>query len=197
MTISRVVLSFVGLLAAGTAYGAKCPDAKTAYDGFVLDRPGVHSEFHPSAEMVVQVANTFDSAPPQTHFYLGGLIEVLRSSDKGRFSMLPFSDLRSIFPLQPGDSHEITLMHLEADKKVEKPLTLALEVTGEESFSLGDCKYEVLAVRQTMTAADGGNIDTWTSLYSPDLQAVLARRYDEGTAQESVIGYEAIQPLAE
>ncbi|MER9601586.1 hypothetical protein [Mesorhizobium sp. M0243] len=60
-----------------------------------------------------------------------------------------------------------------------------------------DCKYNVLAVKETFKNGAGETLDSFTALYAPDLQAALARRYDEGTSSESVNGYETIKPLAE
>ena len=45
--------------------------------------------------------------------------------------------------------------------------------------------------------AAGETLDAFTALYAPDLQASLARRYDEGTSAQSVNGYETIKPLAD
>ncbi|CDX57122.1 conserved hypothetical protein [Mesorhizobium plurifarium] len=55
----------------------------------------------------------------------------------------------------------------------------------------------VLVVGETITGDNGNVIDTFTALYSPDLQAVLARRYDEGTSAQSEVGFETIKPLKE
>ncbi len=52
-------------------------------------------------------------------------------------------------------------------------------------------------VGETITGDSGKVIDSFTALYSPDLQAVLARRYDEGTSAQSEVGFETIKPLAE
>ncbi|WP_246677171.1 hypothetical protein [Mesorhizobium sp. B3-1-8] len=55
----------------------------------------------------------------------------------------------------------------------------------------------MLVVGETITGDTGNVIDTFTALYSPDLQAVLARRYDEGTSAQSEVGFETIKPLRE
>ena len=34
-----------------------------------------------------------------------------------------------------------------------------------------------------------------SALYSPELEATLAKRYDEGTSQELTVGYTSIRPL--
>ena len=56
-------------------------------------------------------------------------------------------------------------------------------------------RYNVLAVKETFKNGAGETLDAFTALYSPDLRAALARRYDEGTSGESVNGYTKIKPL--
>ncbi|WP_162918189.1 hypothetical protein [Taklimakanibacter deserti] len=46
-----------------------------------------------------------------------------------------------------------------------------------------------------LLAADGSKTLLESVLYSPDLAVILAKRYDDGTAQESTVGYEEIKPL--
>ncbi|WP_244749512.1 hypothetical protein [Mesorhizobium sp. L-2-11] len=43
---------------ASAAHGAECIDAKAAKAGFILERPGIHSEFRPAAGGMVSVATT-------------------------------------------------------------------------------------------------------------------------------------------
>ncbi|WP_245235565.1 hypothetical protein [Mesorhizobium erdmanii] len=185
------------LLTIGAAHGGPCVDAKSAKNGFVLARPGIQSEFRPVAGGMVSVANTYESQSPQKQFLFAGLIEVFRDSDTGRMAMIPFSDLRTLFPLKTGAKSTIEFVELSPGKQPKSTKTLTLDVKGKETFSLGDCKYNVLAVKETFKNGAGETIDAFTALYAPDLQAALARRYDEGTSAEAVNGYETIKPLAE
>lgn len=187
----------VAALAGNHAYGADCPDNKTARKGFVLERPGVRTVVRLTAEQVAIVNNEFASASPQTQFLAGGLIEVFRTSSKGQFVALPTSDFRDIFPLKQGKEQEIRWLWLDAKKNRVEPSSLSLKVAGKENVELGACRYEVLAVRQVLTGDQGQVIDAWTALYSPDLQAVLAKRYDEGTAKEDTVAFETIRALVE
>ncbi|MGX7872290.1 hypothetical protein ACVDG5_004985 [Mesorhizobium sp. ORM6] len=194
--------TFVGmvlavLLPAGVALAGQCVDAKSAKNGFILARPGIQSEFRPVAGGMVSVANTYPSQSPQTQFLFAGLIEVFRDSDTGRLAMIPLSDLRKLFPLKSGAESTMEFVELSPGKQPKGTKTLTLVVKGKETFSLGDCKYDVLAVKETFKNANGETLDAFTALYSPDLQAAIARRYDEGTSSESVNGYETIKPLAE
>ncbi|TIV71338.1 MAG: hypothetical protein E5V89_10585 [Mesorhizobium sp.] len=185
------------LATAGTAHGAECVDAKTAKAGFVLEKPGIRSEFRPASGGMVAVANNYQSQSPQTQYLYGGLIEVFRDSDTGRLSMIPLGDLKKLFPLKAGAKSKTEFVRLSSKKAPKGTETLALAVKGKETYKLGDCKYNVLTVNETLTGDSGAVIDSFTALYSPDLQAVLARRYDDGTSAQSEVGFERIQPLKE
>ena len=183
------------IILASAAHGAECIDAKAAKAGFILEKPGIRSEFRPAAGGMMSVANTYQSQSPQAQFLFGGLIEVLRDSKTGQLAMIPFSDLRKLFPLKAGAKTKTLFVRLAPNKQTKGTETLEISVKRKETFSLGDCKYNVLAVKQTIKNEAGKTLDEFTALYAPDLQAVLARRYDEGTNAESVVGYEVIEPL--
>lgn len=182
---------------AGAAQAADCVDAKTAKAGFVLEKAGISSEFRPGPGGMVAVANKYESDSPQTQYFYAGLIEVFRDSDTGRLSMIPLGDLKKLFPLKAGAKSKTEFVRLSSKKAPKGTETLALAVKGKDSYKLGDCKYNVLVVSETITGDTGNVIDTFTALYSPDLQAVLARRYDEGTSAQSEVGFETIKPLKE
>jgi hypothetical protein len=190
MTIRRFGVPLLAMLAAGAAHAADCPDSKTAKDGFVLEMPGVRSEFRQLEESVVQVTNSFESSSPQTQFFFGGIVEVYRTSKTGQFAVLPFSDPRSVLPLKTGAHHKLSWVLLDAKESRAEHQSLELQVAGEETLQLGECKYKVLAFKQISKSAEGQELEAWTALYSPELQAVLAKRYAEGT-----VAYQSIKPL--
>ncbi len=195
--IERFVLLLSALLLPGAAHGAECPDGKAAKNGFVLERPGIRSVFRPFPENVVQLTNSFDSSPPQTQFFLGGLIEVFRTSKTGQFAVLPNSDFSTIFPLKEGAREELQWLQLDAEQNTVELRSLELQVVSKETLKLGACDYEVLAVKQTFKDGEGQELDTLTALYAPGLQAILAKRYDEGTDKEDTIAYNSIKPLVD
>ncbi|RAZ90452.1 hypothetical protein DPM33_13095 [Mesorhizobium hawassense] len=182
---------------AGAAQAADCIDAKSAKAGFVLEKAGISSEFRPAPGGMVAVANKYQSDSPQTQYLYAGLIEVFRDSDTGRLSMIPLGDLKKLFPLKADAKSKIDFVRLSSKKPPKGTETLAVTVKGKDSYKLGDCKYNVLVVDETITGDSGNVIDSFTALYSPDLQAVLARRYDEGTSAQSEVGFETIKPLKE
>jgi hypothetical protein len=105
--------------------------------------------------------------------------------------------MRAIFPLKAGAHRKLEFVELLPLEDTADPVVLDLNVTGKENFSLGGCTYDVLAIKLVKKKGNGEELDAWTALYAPDLQAVLAKRYDEGTAQETTVGYAAIKPLVE
>lgn len=183
MKTASIGMILVVLLSASAVHAADCVDAKSAKAGFVLEMPGVRSEFRPVAGDMVSVTNAYESQSPQTQ-YLYGLVEVLRDSDTGRVASIPFSDLRKLFPLKTGAKSTIEFVELSPSRQPKSTKTLSLVVKGKETFSVGGCKYNVLAVTETFKNGAGETLDTFTALYAPDLQAALARRYDEGTSSE-------------
>jgi hypothetical protein len=88
---ASIGIVLAGLQSAGAVHAADCVDAKSAKAGFVLEMPGVRSEFRPEAGGMVSVANTYESQSPQTQFLFAGLIEVVRDSDTGQVATIPFS----------------------------------------------------------------------------------------------------------
>jgi hypothetical protein len=179
------------------AQASDCVNAKSAKAGFVLEKAGISSEFRPAPGGMVAVTNKYQSDSPQTQYLYAGLIEVFRDSDTGRLSMIPLDDVKKLFPLKAGASSKTEFVRLSSKKAPKGTETLALTVKGKDTYRLGDCRYNVLVVGETITGDNGNVIDAFTALYSPDLQAVLARRYDDGTSAQSEVGFEAIKPLAE
>lgn len=150
-----------------------------------------------SDEQVTSLRNEYRSETPQTQFFVGGLVEVFRNSTTGQFVALPESDFRKLFPLREGEEQEIGWLSLDAKKGRVVRNSMSLKVTGEETIELGPCAYDVLTVRQMVRGGEGEVLDTWTALYSPELQVVLGKRYDEGTAQELTVAFRTIRSLEE
>jgi len=197
MKTPTTVMTLAMVAFACAAQAADCVDAKSAKAGFVLEKAGISSEFRPAPGGLVAVANKYQSDSPQTQYLYAGLIEVFRDSETGRLSMIPLGDLKKLFPLKAGAKSKTEFVRLSSKKPPKGIETLALTVKGKDSYKLGDCKYDVLVVDETIVGDTGKAIDSFTALYSPDLQAVLARRYDAGTSAQSEVGFETIKPLKE
>jgi hypothetical protein len=196
MIKKRLALFFFATLLPGAVYAADCPSAATADKGFVLENSGAQSEFRKGEGSIVKVVNHFDGSPQQTVFSYRGLLELARLSKDSQYVMHPLSDLSSIFPLKKGAHTNIAFVPLSPDELPDAQWRTELTVTGQETFSLGACKYKVLRIKQ-VTKRGTEQTDVWSNLYSPDLQATLAKVYDEGTGDEATVGYERIHSLTQ
>lgn len=194
MMKSRFTMLFIAVLLPVEVLGADCPSAKTLDKGFVLERTDARSEFRKAEGKTVRTVNQFNDWPRQTVFSFAGLIDLARFSKKEQYVMHPLSDLSRILPLKKSTRANIPFVVFAPDEKADVRWNLDLTVTGQESFSLGACKYKVLRIKQ-VTKKGEEQIDALSVLYAPELQATLAKVYDEGTADEFTIRYDRIQSL--
>jgi hypothetical protein len=180
------------MLLPGAVHAAECPTA--AENGFMLLQEDVQSEFRRHHGPIVKIVNRHGTSARQTVFSYRGLIDLSRMDAESQQAIYALSDLKNIFPLKKGAKHTISFVLLNPDRSDEGQLTFELAVTGQETFELEDCKYKVLKIRQTTKKGDE-QVDVWSALYSPDLEATLAKIYDEGTDKEYMVRYERIRPL--
>ncbi|WP_026615598.1 hypothetical protein [Ensifer aridi] len=190
----RLTFTLVATLLAGAAQAAECPTAATAEKGFMLLQVDTQSEFRKHYGPIVKITNRYGSPAGQTVFSYRGLIDLSRMGAGSQQALYALSDLKNLFPLKKGARHEISFVPLNPDEPVNTQWSFELDVTGQETFKLENCKYKVWKVRQTTKKGDE-QVDVWSALYSPDLEATLAKIYDEGTANEYIVRYERIRRL--
>lgn len=183
------------LLGASPAQAAECIEAKAAKDGFRLLSPGVVIEVRRPTDLIVQTVSYFNDGEVHTTHFFRGLIEVSRVSTKKNSFMLTLSDPRTVFPLKKGQRKKIVSIWLDSRGAPSSPETTEIFVAGEEKLKVGACDYKVLRVQTHLLGPNGSKQLLGSVLYSPDLAIVLAKRYDEGTSQESTVGYDEIRPL--
>lgn len=186
-------LTLAAALLPGLVYANECPTAATAKKGFMLLQVDTQSEFREHQGPIVKIVNRY-GGPMQTVFSYRGLIELSRMDAEAPQAIYALSDLKDVFPLKKGARHKVSFVPLKLDEPADGQWTYEFAVTGQESFALEDCKYKVWKVRQTTKKGDE-LVDAWSALYSPDLEATLARIYGEGTADEYTVRYERIRPL--
>ncbi|WP_457583563.1 hypothetical protein [Ensifer canadensis] len=194
MSRALTFIAFATVLLSNAAGAAECPTTASAKKGFSLLQEEVQSEYRPYHGPIIKIINRFGTSQPQTVFSYQGLIELSLMDGNAQQANHPLSDLSSVFPLKKGARHELSFVSLSKDETAGTKYTYRLEVVGQETFALGDCKYKVLRVKQT-TMRGEEKLDAWTVLYSPDLSAQVARIYEEGTAQEDTVAYERIRLL--
>jgi len=193
---NRLACLFMAALLPVAADAADCPSAATAAKGFVLENTGARSEFRKAEGQIVKTVNHFTGSPQQMVFSFAGLFDLARFSKDEQYAMHPLSDLSRIGPLKKGAHANIAFLPLGPEEQADTRWNLELTVAGQESFSLGECAYKVLRIKQVIKRGDE-QVDFLSVLYSPDLQATLAKVYDEGTANEYTVRYDRIQSLTQ
>ena len=178
------------------AQAADCPSSKTIEDGFILRNQSGKSEVRKAQGQLVLVTTTFSfgKGNKQIVYSYDGIFDLYRKDADKNFAIHPTSDLSKILPLKKGSRHTISYVPFEPAQSSEE-WALDLSVTGQETFAVGRCNYDVLRVKQEFKRS-GKTIDTYSVLYSPDLHATLAKVYDEGNGKESIVGYEYITHLS-
>lgn len=190
----RSALVLAAMLVPTAAFGTECPTAATAGKGFMLLQVDAQSEFRKQHGPIVKIVNSYGTPSRQTVFSYRGLIDLTRMSAESQQAIYALSDLKDVFPLKKGARHEISFIPLHPEEPAGAQWAYELAVSGQETFKLEDCKYKVWKVRQATKRGDE-QVDVWSVLYSPDLEATLAIIYNEGTADEHTVRYERIRPL--
>jgi hypothetical protein len=191
-TLSGLLAMVLGI--SGTL-AAECPDSQSAKDGFRLATGGVFVEVRQQSDLIVQASTHFADGEVETAFFFRGLIEIARTSKSKQTFMLTLSDLRSLFPLKKGLRKKFASIWLDSRGPPSPPETTELHVAGQETLKVGACEYKVFLVQTHLVPANGSKRLLEALLYSPDLAVVLAKRYEEGTAQETTVGYKEIRLL--
>lgn len=171
-----------------------CPDAKTAKQGFILERQGTRAEVRQASDHFVHVTNLYPGGKKQDVIYYKGLLPISRFDETTQSISIPVSELRTIFPLALKARRAVTYAPA-TPTKVGSLISLELTVTGQEELELGSCSYEVYAVHNRYLNAEGRTTSEHTDLYSPALGFVLAKRYDEKTGTATLVKYQSIKPL--
>ena len=196
MIKNRLACLFIAALLPVAAHAADCPSAGTAGKGFVLQNTGARTEFRKAEGQIVKSVNHFSDSSQQTVFSFAGLFDLARFSKNEQYAMHPLADLSRLVPLKKGARANIPFVQLGPNERADTRWCLELTVAGQENFSLGECTYKVLRIKQVTKRGDE-QVDVLSVLYSPDLQATLAKVYDEGTADEYTVRYDRIQSLTQ
>ncbi|MGO4388234.1 hypothetical protein AB4Y85_11910 [Microvirga sp. 2YAF29] len=191
----QIFLFVFATLIAAPALAGTCPDAKTAKQGFVLERQGTRAEVRQASDHFVQVTNHYPGGKKQDVIYYKGLLPISRFDETTQSISIPVSELRTIFPLALKARRAVTYAPA-TPSKVGALISLELTVTGMEEVELGPCTYEAYAVHNRYLNADGKTTSEHTDLYSPELGFLIGKRYHERNGAQTLVKYQSIRPLA-
>jgi hypothetical protein len=192
--LKQTLLFALASLIPESAVAGTCPDAKTAKQGFVLERQGTRAEVRQASDHFVHVTNLYPGGKKQDVVYYKGLLPISRFDETTQSISIPVSELRTIFPLALKTRRAVTYAPA-TPSKVGALIFLELTVTGLEELELGPCTYEVYAVHNRYLNADGKTTSEHTDLYSPDLGFLIGKRYHERGGAQTLVKYQSIRSL--
>jgi hypothetical protein len=192
--LKQILLIALASFISASASADTCPNAKTAKQGFVLERQGIRAEVRQASDHFVHATNLYPGGKKQDVIYYKGLLPISRFDETTQSISIPVSELRTIFPLAL-KARKVVTYAPATPSKVGSLISLELTVTGLEELELGPCSYEVYAVHNRFLNAEGRTTSEHTDLYSPDLGFLLGKRYEEKGGAKTLVKYQSIKPL--
>ena len=182
------------LCGASTAVAQDCPTAKSAANGYVVEREtGSKTDVLFGDDSVVRTIMRFNDKILLETTQFQGVFDLERI-DRGRRAVFrPKSDLSAVFPLTVGKTATVEF-DVEGDGR---PSTSAVRISvkAADTLYIGRCKYNVLKIERNESRGGGPFGLRGTDYYSPDLKLVIAREYREGAANANLIKFDRISPI--
>jgi hypothetical protein len=182
-------------MGARSATAQDCPTARSARDGFVVER-GERSKtevFHVD-DSVVRTIFRYDGQSVLETTQFQGLFQLERL-DRGRRTVFePKTDLAAFFPLKPGEKKTV-IFDVKGPTGSTMTRTVALSVKPGEEMYVGACKYRVLKIERNEALNDAPPSFVNFDHYAPDLKLVLAKEFKERDGRTTLIKFDKIYPL--
>jgi hypothetical protein len=194
VTATALTVSFINI---SLGYADECPTAKSASDGFVVQR-GERSKtevFHVGATDVRTVYRVDGRSMLEVTLFQG-LFDLDRLDRGKRSTYRPVSDLAKFFPPAPGKKITAIFEETEGERKGNLR-TYVLEVRKEpDTLIVGACKYEVLRIDRSVMDSNSKPVFMETDYYAPDLKLVIGKEYRESDGRTSLNKFDQIYPLS-
>lgn len=188
-----VVAAAAGLAPRASA-AQECPTAQTAKAGFVVERnERQKSDVYRDDQGIVRTVMRYDGTTLLETTLFEGVFQLERLDRGKRTKFEPSGDLKSMFPLKPGQQAHAKFIS-QSDGNYGR-LYVELDVKGVEDLYIGPCKYSVLRIERGESRSAVPPEPSVTELYSPDLKLILAREYKKPGGQSQVIKYDRIYPI--
>jgi hypothetical protein len=185
LTVSCITISL--------GYAEECPTAKSASEGFVVQR-GERSKtevFH-VGETDVRTVYRVDGRSMLEVTLFQGLFDLDRLDRGKRSAYRPVSDLDKFFPPAPGKKITAIFEETEGERKGNLR-TFVLEVRKEpDTLSIGACEYKVLRIDRSVMDSNNKPVFMETDYYAPDLKLVIGKEYRESDGRTSLNKFDRI-----
>lgn len=185
------LLAAATLVPAGTrtATAEDCPTAKSAANGYIVERETrSKTEVLFGEGAVVRTIMRHDDKVLLETTQFQGLFDLERLDRGRRVVFKPKSDLAALFPLKVGKAATV-----EFDVEgAGRPPTSAVRISVKDTDTLyiGRCKYRVLKIERSESRGGGPFGVQPNDFYSPELKLVIAKEYLDG----KMIKFDRIYP---
>ncbi len=182
------------VLAPSTAPAQECPTAKSGARGFVVERnERQKSDVFHGEQGVVRTVMRYDGKTMLETTQFEGLFQLDRLDRGRRTKYEPRTDLKTIFPLRPGQqAHAKFISELEGSYG---RLYVELEVKQAEDMYIGPCKYSVLRIERSESRSAVPPSFAYTEFYSPDLKLIIGREYKRPDGHTELVKFDRIYPI--
>ena len=171
-----------------------CPTAQSGKLGFVVER-GDHqkSEVFHGDDGVVRTVMRYDGVMVLDTTQHEGLFQLDRLDNGRKAKFEPQSDLKKLFPLQPG--RRVGAKFISESNGQKGTLSVELAVKGADVLYIGPCKYDVLKIERSESRSTESPRFVDTDHYSPELKLILAKEYRENNGGTHTIKYDRTYQL--
>jgi hypothetical protein len=192
--VALVAAAAAVLLAPRFASAQDCPTAQSGAHGFVVERNERQKTdvFH-GADGIVRTVMRVDGKSLLEKTLFEGLFELDRLDRGRRTKYEPRTDLKTLFPLKPGQQASAKFISEDGGKYGR--LYVELAVQKPEDLYIGPCKYSVLRIEWSESLSAAPPQPAYTNLYSPDLKLVLGREYKKRDGQSQLIKFDRVYPI--
>ena len=173
LRLLAALLAGATLLHHGAAAAQDCPAARSAKQGFVLERNTNRMEVVFSEDRIVRtISRSSDGQTWLETTQFEGLFDLERLERGRRTVYRPKTDLARLFPLKVGGE-------MKADFDVEgaerqKTQSVTLTVKRSDTLYIGACKYEVFVIERRSTSRQYQQTD----YYAPALRVVIGKEFN-------------------
>ena len=186
--------TFVWAVPLPSASAQDCPTAQTSRHGFVVEREEKSkTEVFVGDDAIVRTIFRFDGKVLLETTQFKGLFQLDRLEQGRRMVFRPKANLSSLVPLKIGQK-------VDAEFDVEgageaATATVELFVKQQDTLYIGPCKYDVLKIERRDSRGGGTPRFLDTDYYSPALNLVIAKEYQDGGNPNDLIKFDRIYSI--
>jgi hypothetical protein len=175
----------------GAALAQNCPTEQSGRHGFVAERGSqTKTSIFFDDDGIVRTVMRYNGATLLETTQYEGLFHLDRLDQGKKTKFEPQTDLKSLFPLKPGQTAKAKLSSESGGRN--GVLQVEMAVKGSEDLNIGACKYSVLKIERSESVSADPPRFVYTDYYSPMLKLILSREYPGTNGRAEIIKFDRI-----